>query len=197
MAVSPYKPYIDSAKKTYNTRVKPILRSEKTRKTLFIAGAFLSGCIFVIVLMDSIVMPIYLRSGMEIRVPNLKNMTLDEAQKITLQSHLGIVNEAEDYHDSVAVNTIAYQIPLPDAVVKPGRRIHVVISKGPRPLVMPDVVGKSPRDADLLIREAGLPISSKRYRTSDKFPSGIVIDQSPKPGKDIGNKPGVILYISK
>ena len=196
MSDSPKKPYTNLAKKAYHAQVKPFLKSEKTRKILFIAGAFLSGCIFLVLLLDTIVMPIYLRSGMEIRVPDLTNMTFEEAQKIALQSHLGIVADALDYHDSVAVNTIAYQIPLPDAVVKPGRRIHVVISKGPQPLLMPNVVGKSPRNADLLLREAGLAASVKKFRSSDKYPSGVVIDQSPKSGKEIGNKTGVVLYIS-
>ena len=144
MSDAPKKPYGDLAKKAYHTRVKPFLKSDKTRRILFVIGAFLSGCIFMVLLLDIIVMPIYLRTGKKIRVPNLTNMTFQEAQNIAHNAHIGIVIDAVDYNDSIAVNNIAYQIPVPDAVVKPGRRIHVVISKGPQPLLMPNVAGKSP-----------------------------------------------------
>lgn len=190
------KKYGDIARKAYHARVKPFLASDKFRRVLFAAGAFLSGCITIILLLDFVVMPIYLRTGKEIRVPNLTNMTFQEAQKVARKSYLGIITDAVDYHDSVPVNTISYQIPVPDAVVKPGRRIHVVISKGPQPLLMPNVSGKSPRNADLLLREAGLTMSIKKFRSSKKYPVGMVIDQFPRPGTKIEDKTKVIVYIS-
>ncbi|MFA6472957.1 MAG: hypothetical protein WCU00_13050, partial [Candidatus Latescibacterota bacterium] len=84
------KKYGDIAKNTYHTKVKPFLKSEKFKKGLFAAAAFLSGCITVILLLDLIVMPIYLRSGKEIRVPTLTSMTFQEAQEIARKSNLGI-----------------------------------------------------------------------------------------------------------
>ena len=190
------KKYGDIAKNTYHTKVKPFLKSEKFKKGLFAAAAFLSGCITVILLLDLIVMPIYLRSGKEIRVPTLTSMTFQEAQEIARKSNLGIITDAVDYHYSAPVNTISYQIPAPDAMVKPGRRIHVVISKGPQPILMPNVTGKSPRNAELILREAGLTVSARKFRSSSKYPDGMVIDQFPKSGTEIGDKTKVVVYIS-
>jgi eukaryotic-like serine/threonine-protein kinase len=196
MVDAPGKKYTDIARKVYILRLKPFLKSKEFKRALFISGAFLSGCIFLVLLLDIIIMPIYLRTGEEIRVPNLTNMSFQDAKNIAYKSHLGIVTDAVDYHDSISVNNIAFQIPVPGAVVKPGRRIHVVISKGPPPPLMPNVTGKSPRNADLLLREAGLKVSSRKFQSSKKYPPGVVIDQFPKPQMEIGDKSGIILYIS-
>jgi eukaryotic-like serine/threonine-protein kinase len=184
-------------KKYWLGRVKPFIESPKTKKRLFILGSFSAGCLSFVLFMDMIVMPIYLREGLEIHVPDCTNKTYAEAYSIVHNHRLSLIADGSEYSEDVPKDRVASQRPLPNTLVKPGRGIHVVVSLGPPSLTVPDVVGKSPRDAELEIKGAGLTVVEKRYRESRRYPRGVVIDQRPKAHTEVQTKTGVILIISK
>ena len=107
--------------------------------------------------MDVIVMPFYQRAGKVVKTPDFLGVPFSEAERIVKNRNLLIAVESSEFHNSYEKGAISYQLPAPGTMIKPGRRIRVRISKGPRPKIVPDVVGKSPRDAGLLIhfQEAG------------------------------------------
>jgi serine/threonine-protein kinase len=147
-------------------------------------------------LADQIVMPLYLKSGREIIAPDLKNKTIAEARNISLAYDLALIEDGREFSSTVPPDVISVQIPAPGTVLKPGRRMHVIISKGPRPLRIPNVVGKSPIQAELEIKSAGLEVLDKRWKASDHYLRGIVADQYPKGDQDIPENTGVILFIA-
>jgi eukaryotic-like serine/threonine-protein kinase len=163
---------------------------------LFIILAFLSGCLAFIVIMDTIIMPLYLRTGREITSPNLINKTIDEAIPIVRSQHLSVVEDSRDFNDQVARDAIAFQMPAAGTILKPGRRIHVILSKGPQPLHIPNVVGKSVRDAENEIKDAGFEVIDRQWKASDKYVRGIVAGQYPSGDRDVPETIGVVLYIA-
>jgi len=168
----------------------------KKKGSLFIILAFMSGCIAFIVIMDTIIMPLYLRTGREITSPNLMNKTIDEATPIVRSLHLSMVEDSRDFNDMVPRDAIAFQMPASGTILKPGRRIHVVLSKGPKPLHIPSVVGKSIRDAENEIKDAGLEVIDKQWKASDKYIRGIVAGQYPSGDQEVPETTGVILFIA-
>lgn len=184
-------------KEVWEERLKPYMRSARTRKRLFIAGSFSAGCLTFVLFMDMIVMPVYLREGLEIRVPDLLNRSFDDAFSIARMHNFSLITDGREYSDAAPVNRIASQRPLPGTLVKPGRRVHIILSLGPQSLKVPDVVGKSPRDAEFELMNAGLTVIEKRYRPSRRYPPGVVVDQRPRAHTEVQAKTGVILYIVK
>ncbi len=124
-------------------------------KHLMIAGiAFVAAGASMVFLMDSLVMPILLKSGAEIIAPDLIGIGLEDAELTAASLGLRLSPESSEYNNQFPVNTIAFQYPYPGTKVKPGRRIQARVSLGARPIEMPDVVGKSRRDKRKQVRRA-------------------------------------------
>jgi serine/threonine-protein kinase len=71
--------------------------------------------------------------------------------------------------------------PPPGTVVRTGSKVTLTPSLGPRPVPVPDLVGKTIPAARDLLREAHLALGERRTRFSDRFPEGRIIGQS-EPG---------------
>lgn len=171
-------------------------RKVKRKGVVFRWFSFFCGWIFFTLVMNFIAMPIYMNSGREIIAPDLRNKTPEEALNIARAYELFVVEDGRDFSNSYPENTVSLQIPSPGTILKPGRRIHVIISQGPRPLRIPNVVGKSPVQAELDIKAAGLEVIDKRWKPSDQYSRGIVADQYPSGDQDIPENTGVILFIA-
>jgi len=176
---------------------KPVKHRPGRRKGLVFCGfAFFFGWLFFILTMDRLVMPLYINSGREIVAPNLANKTFEEARTITHAYTLDIAEDGRDFSNTVPAGEVAVQIPAPGTILKPGRRIHVVLSRGPRPLKIPNVVGKSPREAELIINGAGLEVIDKLWKASDRYTRGIVAEQYPPGDQEVPENTGVILFVA-
>ncbi len=175
--------------------VRPI-RPASRKGFFFVCFSFAVGYLFFALLMDIVVMPFYIKSGREIVAPNLTNKSFEEAGVIARAYKLDIVEDGRDFNPTVPSGAVAFQIPSSGSILKPGRRLHVVVSKGPRPLRIPNVIGKSPREAELIINDAGLEVIDKRWKASDKYPRGIVADQYPTGDQDVPENSGVILFVA-
>ena len=181
----------------YRLRVEPRLREEKTRRRLFVGGSFAAGCLCFVALMNVIVMPVYLREGLETRVPDFRGESNSDAANTARRITLSLVVDGEEYDDEVPTGSVSSQRPLPGTLVKPGRRVHVILSLGKKVFKVPDVTGKSPRDAELTLRDAGLVLKRTLYRSSKRFPPGVVVDQVPGANDVVSGKTGVTLYVAR
>jgi len=171
-------------------------RRGKHQSFLFTIIGFFGGALFSILVADQVIMPLYLKSGREIAAPDLTNKTIEEARTIALAYDLVVIEDGKDFSNTAPTDAISMQIPSAGTILKPGRRMHVIVSKGPRPLRIPDVVGKSPVQAELEITGAGLEVIDRRWKASDRYPRGIVADQYPKGDQDVPENTGVILFIA-
>ena len=166
------------------------------KHSLLAGFAFLLAGIFIVFSMDKIIMPLALKSGIEIKAPDFTGFTIEDAKKIYKGMNFELIIDSEEFNMEFPINTISFQYPSPGTKIKPGRRIRVKVSLGTRPLSMPDVVGKSRRDAELIIKPYGLKIVKQEWIHSNDFVRGIVASQYPEGGQEIPENTEVILYIS-
>jgi beta-lactam-binding protein with PASTA domain len=81
---------------------------------------------------------------------------------------------------------VVSQQPQGGAKLKEGSTVAVAVSKGNKPVAVPDVVGTTSSEATATLRDAGL--QADIVAVPSKEPSGTVVAQNPPAGKQV--KPG-------
>ncbi|MFC1490588.1 PASTA domain-containing protein, partial [Candidatus Latescibacterota bacterium] len=162
---------------------------------------FLAGCAFafagmlIMLTMDFIVMPFIVKSGKEVDAPRLVGRSVEEAEELLLNENFELQTDSEEYNNDFPANTISFQYPPANTKIKPGRRIRVTVSKGSKPILMPDLTGKPRRDAELIVDEMGFKLSSQDVHSND-YLRGIVASQYPEGNQEVSENVDIILYIS-
>ena len=136
-------------------------------------------------LMDKLIMPMVVDLGNERELPDIIEMSLDQAKNILEKEDFNVIVKDSLYDANYPLGTVIEQNPYPYATVKEGRRVYLTISIGEKPIIMPKLIGLSPRDATLTIKSYNLKMGSKSYTPSDIYLEGTVIGQSYPQGKPI------------
>jgi beta-lactam-binding protein with PASTA domain len=104
-----------------------------------------------------------------------------QAEKLANQN--GLLVEVEDrfYSAEVPEGHILSQIPPPGTKVRRGWHVRLSESLGMQHVVIPDVVGQSPRAAEINLRRRGLEPGTIAYAHIPGQPPEQVIAQSPPP----------------
>ena len=157
---------------------------------------FIIIIILLTVLMDKIVMPLVVDHGNERELPDVIEMTLDQARNVLEKEGFNVIIKDSLYDANHDLGTVIEQSPYPFATVKDGRRVYLTISIGDKPIIMPKLIGLSPRDAELTIRSYNLQMGSKSYMPSDIYLEGTVIGQSYPQGQQIKPKTKINITIS-
>jgi len=160
--------------------------------------AFLGMIVFTIA-MNEWIMPAYTKHGQALTVPDVTRMRLEDAREI-LQGHkLKLIRSEERYDSSFPEGYVIEQTPRPGSLVKTGRRIYVILSRGPRRFAMPRLMDRSERDARLMLEKNGLVMGDKNFEYSNHYPEGVVIHQSIAPGVQVqmGTKVDITLSLGQ
>lgn len=129
------------------------------------------------------------------RVPQLAGLD-EEAAKRALSSVKAITGEInEAYSETVPTGRVIGFFPKFDTVIKPGDSINLVISKGKKPIGVPDLTGKTAKEATRTLKKAGFTIG-RTDQFDEKVPEGRVISQTPNSGT-LFAKDKVQLVVSK
>lgn len=149
-------------------------------------GALLSLGVAAFLLIDAVIMPSYTRYDVSIRVPNVENRSYDEARQLIEERNLRVERQVGRYNPNVERNVVVDQTPLPNADVKPGRRVYLTVNAGEAPMVnLPDLTGMSVREAENRISSLGLEVGETQ---PDSIPSpyaNTVTRQRPAPGDSL------------
>lgn len=109
----------------------------------------------------------YTLHGVEIEVPNITQLYLEEA-RITLEAeglHIEVIDST--YSTKVPQGTIVEQTPLAGSKVKHGRTIYVIQNaQMRRPVVLPELRDISLRQAQATLASLGLQVDSIAYEPS-------------------------------
>lgn len=162
-------------------------------KVFLITAVVVSAGVYVF---DRVIMPDKVRLGEEYSVPNVKNMTFENAKTILEQHGFTIIKTKDKVDYSVPAGKIIEQNPKANSVCKLGRRIYVTISAGELPSVVPDLIGIAPKDAEYKIEKAKLTLDSVIYDFSDIYPEGVVMDQTIAVGDSVVNYTDISLIVS-
>ncbi len=101
----------------------------------------------------------------------------------------------EDYNSEVAPGIIFDQVPGPPKTVKDNARVTLYVSKGPRMVSVPDVIGMTYGEAMKAIQEAQLQVIRKTDTSGEKEQNTITaID--PEPGTVLEAGSSITIYVS-
>ena len=142
-----------------DTTGKPVQRSvwlKLLRIAVFTGSAAAMGGLFLLLIGNYIVMPLLTWSPSSM-VPDLYGTDLAVAKRQLIDEDLVFINDSLDFvHDEfVPANHVVSQDPPPYAQVKTGRRVRVVISRGPQLFPVPPIIDTTPRDAQLRLQRQG------------------------------------------
>lgn len=115
-----------------------------------------------------------------VATPDLSGLDKDKAEVALVATGLTLGAVTESYDASAPAGIVASQTPAPSVEAPRGSPVTLVISKGPAPVAVPQVKGKTQAEATTLLEAAGFKV--KVEETSDSAKKGTVIAQKPESG---------------
>ncbi|NMA95625.1 MAG: Stk1 family PASTA domain-containing Ser/Thr kinase [Clostridiales bacterium] len=129
-------------------------------------------------------------------VPDIRDVSYDEASELTNDMDIELNIIARKNNRDIEEGNIISQDPKPgDPIEIPGT-IDVVISLGPKTIVVPDVMGKPEKEAIKELENKGLEVASIEYKNDDEYPKGVVIRQSIQHGVEVLDSTTIELAVS-
>ena len=114
--------------------------------------------------------------GVARTVPSVTGKNIDDVRAMLEDQGFEVVVQDSVYYDSLPPSVVIKQIPEPDAVVKVNRTIYVTINRLiPPDVEMPNLVGYSFRNAELVLSNMGLRLGDTTFRPD--FAKNSVLDQ--------------------
>lgn len=154
-------------------------RGHPLKETLLVlAGALLAFAVGLGIF-NRVVMPRLIHSGGQVLVPDLQNLTLEQAEKALKPSGLTLSRAGERFDPSVPRGFILSQDPAPDTPVRGKGRVLVTVSLGEEFSSVPELFGQSRRGAQLLLERAGLRIGGSTRAPNDEVGQDLVAGSDP------------------
>jgi serine/threonine protein kinase len=123
---------------------------------------------------------------------NFEDVTADEKYK-----DFRIVEDSREYSNVYDKGEIISQRPKEGRAVKPGSEIHVVISEGPKTIMLKDLTNMTEKQARIEVENRlGLKLSVE-YETSDDILEGYVIRSEPDKDSELQEGDTVTVFVSK
>jgi eukaryotic-like serine/threonine-protein kinase len=151
------------------------------KKALIVAGLVaVAGLVFAAGLWFTLVSAV--RGGV-VTVPDVTGVPMSVAERRL--EEVGLHGTTGDrrtvYSDFVRMGAIAIQDPAAGSLVKPARVVDLVLSRGSKREVIPDLTGLTLSNAAEMISKYQLRLTSVA-RVYDSRPQGTVVSQTPSPG---------------
>ena len=139
----------------------------------------------------------YMFSGTYQTVPNIAGQTLEEASASLTQLSFDF-NPIDEFSEEIPVGIVIRTDPEIGKRARVGNPISVFVSKGPERYVIPaEIVGKSPREAEQILKDLNLVVSGTEEIYDDVIEAGKVAATNPAPGASLKRDTPVIIQISK
>ena len=121
-------------------------------------------------------------SGREVKVPELKNMNLSQAEETLKEMGLKLGTTSTDYSNTVEKDLVIRQEPSSGASVQSGTEVNLVISVGKEDttenIKVANYLGMAEQDAINAARNSGLRVRNVDYQYSSNTEKGLVMSQS-------------------
>jgi len=116
-------------------------------------------------------------------LPQLTGKSLDAAKNALNGAGMALGPVTESYNEDAKAGTVLAQKPAKGTPAKHGTPVALTVSKGPRPLPVPDVRGKEQGAAVAAVEAAGLKAVVAPEPVFDRnVPKGSVVGQDPATG---------------
>jgi beta-lactam-binding protein with PASTA domain len=160
----------------------------------------LSALFFLFVLIVGasayLTLTLIIKSEDTVVVPDISGKNVVYVLKLLTDLGLNTKVKGSEYSSDVPENNVIFQEPEPGAEIKKGRDIRIIISKGAKSILMPNLKGLFVRQARIILEENNL----RRGEISSTYSSTIkkdeIIVQIPAPGTMITRGECVNLLVS-
>ena len=139
-------------------------------------------------------------SGREVKVPQLKNMNLSQAEETLKEMGLKLGTTSTDYSNSVEKDLVIRQDPSSGSSVQAGTEVNLVISVGKEDTTenvkVGNYIGMAEQDAINSARNNGLRVRNVDYQYSSNTEKGLVMSQSIGSGTEVAEDSAIDFVIS-
>lgn len=186
----------------YNIEAIPSMQSvdekspaKKKKNIGILAAAIVGGLLLALLVGGGVLFVNSLFAVKEVDVPDIMGMSENEAREKLEASSL-ILEVTERVHNKdVAEGDIISQNPKANEKNKITNPVRVVVSKGPRKVAVPNLVGESYDKVKMILEREGLA-EGKFDQEYDEYPNGFVISQSVPAGISVDEGTAIDYVIS-
>jgi len=157
----------------------PPRRTRRVREAFVFALVAVAAFALGFEIFNGVVMPRLIHSSAEVEVPDLGNLTLEQAERVLRPQGLLLSRAGERFDPSVPRGFILAQDPSPGTPVRGNRRVQVTVSLGEEFSSVPELFGESRRDAQLLLERAGLRTGGITRAPSDQVGQDLIAGSDP------------------
>lgn len=144
-----------------------------------------------------LVLTMMIKSEDTVVIPQLVGKDIVYALEMLSDLGLNTKVKGSEYSDIVPKNQIMFQDPEPGAEIKQGRDVKIVLSKGAKEVLIPNLKGLSMDQARIILEENELCYGNTALVESETWPKDIIIAQSPPSGGKIVRGACLELLVSK
>ncbi|HEV3475123.1 MAG TPA: Stk1 family PASTA domain-containing Ser/Thr kinase [Actinomycetota bacterium] len=130
-----------------------------------------------------------------VRVPDVVGLEEERAIEELERVRLEAIVEERRFDEEVERGEVLEQDPADGTMVEQGARVNLVVSKGPKPVEVPDLTGLTEDGAADALAEAGLILGGVEERDSLEE-EGTVIEQDPPQGTRVDPESEVDIVLS-
>jgi len=159
----------------------------KILKLLF----YLLICFVVFVLSTALSVRFFLRDESTVTCPDIAGLDYFEAKSRAAAQGLYLIIDRYEKRKDIPYNRIIVQKPDAGLPVRGGRTIFVVVSDGPRPVLIPSLIGFTMEEAQVSLQRQNMKVKKIIFVPSND--PGKIIAQIPTAGEDILNEEGMVL----
>lgn len=147
------------------------------------------------------VINLVISQGMEVEVPDLSNMTVDQAEEKLKEVGLSLGKTNSEYSESVEKDKIISQRPRQGDKVQTGSEVDIDVSLGEeepeiKNVSVPNLVGRSEDDAISIAEDSGISVRNINYEYSETIEKGLVISQSISANTEVAENSKIDLVVS-
>ncbi len=169
--------------------MKKLLKRFAMGSTIFIVLV-----VGIFIALNNYIMPAYVKSP-EVKIPDLVGKQKEEAFNILKALNLQPVLQGVRYDENFPKDHVMFQNPPAGREVKIHRRVYLLISGGEPLIKMPNLTGKTLRDAKITLERLGLAVN-RVFKIRSEFPAGIVVDQQYPEGTNLTKGDSIDIKIS-
>jgi eukaryotic-like serine/threonine-protein kinase len=130
----------------------------------------------------------------EVTVPSVVGQTATDA--VAELTRAGLDAQIVEVNSDRDEGTVTAQSLSPGTVVVEGTQVRINVSKGPKPVTVPSVIGATYDQAASELQRAGFAVTRIDVESSD-FAAGIVVGQDPSGGSSASKGSTVTLRVSR
>ncbi|PJA98618.1 MAG: hypothetical protein CO128_06475 [Ignavibacteriales bacterium CG_4_9_14_3_um_filter_30_11] len=151
------------------------MKNNKRKSFLIKSFILVVALAVVIIILNKVALPWFVSSPEEI-VPSLVGKTFEDAVAELDSINLQAVISDTIYNEKYKIGTVILQKPNPGQVVKDGRRVYLFVSGGKQTVNVPNLKGKSIREAKFTLERVGLNMGEINDLPSNN-PKDMIYDQ--------------------